>query len=520
MLKLLSCRAAANTINFIAAESWQNCNSYRSIACSYARLFPKHAERIPSPLHTGSTKARKKKPEVVNDTKLAAKRIPSALHTGSTKARKKKPEVVNETKLAATDPDVFGTIGEPTNVEYYIEEFADEGDAHDDARNRTIPFRSNQRPVRWYEQMMSKLIRDKLLKEAIDVLEIRMVQDRVRPRYYTYELLIIECGRVGHVKKAFQLFNRMKQRDLQVTGPVYAALFSACANCDEPKVGLDRAQNLRKQLIQNGTDINRIIYNNMIKAFGRCNDLQTAFELVDEMKDKRMELRIDSMNHLLQSCISDKEYGFRNALLVWHSIYRNRLTPDTNSFNFMMRCTRDCGIGDLPIAQQAIAKILSDSKSLTQIKRSREQLLIGDGNNSPATKALYDGTVASSEDTCNQTPNLISDLPHLGSLVQVNAIKTGTERLFLLGGMDAIITEMERLKVRPDVKTFSQLLSMMPATVEAESELIEKMRYMRVRADTDFFNILMRRRVERRQYESAKVKPEIVNISIATFPNE
>jgi len=42
----------------------------------------------------------------------------------------------------------------------------------------------------------------------------------------------------------------------------------------------------------------------------------TAFSLVDEMLKKKYKLKDETFNFLLQACISDKEAGFRHALLV------------------------------------------------------------------------------------------------------------------------------------------------------------------------------------------------------------
>lgn len=46
-----------------------------------------------------------------------------------------------------------------------------------------------------------------------------------------------------------------------------------------------------------------------------------------------MRMKVDTMNHLLQTCCSDKEYCFRHALLVWHKIYHRKIIPDIHSFN-------------------------------------------------------------------------------------------------------------------------------------------------------------------------------------------
>lgn len=417
------------------------------------------------------------------------------------------------------DPDTFGAldqhVAEPDEI--------DEGDIADDEHYQTIPLRRDQLPQIQYQHMIQKHIRNRQLKEAIDILEVRMKEDRVKPRYYIFELLIIECGRSGYTKKAFKLYSAMKKRGLQVNGPVYAALFNACAKTIHPNEGLKLATNLRKIMIQNGHQMNEIIYNAMIKAFGRCGDIDTAFQLVDEMKEKNLNLKIDTMNHLLQVCCSDKEYGFRHALYVWHKIYRRKMTPDVYSFNLMIRCTRDCSIGSVNEMKYAIAAILKGSTNTSKIKKNqitneielveKKPLSLTNSNEENDLQSLEktetnpepDVNQSSPTEVCDQLPNLLSKLPHLGSIVRLSFVNTPEERFQLLGGLSAFIDEMEGAKVRPNVKTFSQLLDVIGSTRDAEHELIQKMRYMRVRADIDFFNLLMKRRILRKDYDGAMV---------------
>lgn len=400
----------------------------------------------------------------------------------------------------------------------------DEGDIAEEEFNRNIPLRRDQLPQERYEHMIKTFIRDKRLKEAIDVVEVRMKEDRVKPNYYVYDLLIMECGRRGYAKKAFKLYNKMKKRGLKVTGPVYTALFNACAKSIHPKEALSLATNLRKIITQNGFVANEIVYNAMISAFGRCGDIDTAFQLVDEMKEKKLQLKIDTMNHLLQVCCSDEELGFRHALLVWQKLYNKKLTPDLHSFNLMLRCTRDCGIGDLQQMKAVIAQLLSQSGKLAKMRNIKNKtLLIADKPTTPInatdctelTQQTDSDVKLQTKEICDQMPNLLNKLPYLGSVVQLEMVKTAEDRFMLLGGLNGFIAELEETKVRPDVKTFSQILYAIPSTQEAEHELIEKMRFMRVRADTDFFNLLMKRRILRKDYDGAKVRRFLRTASIA-----
>ncbi|XP_055325071.1 pentatricopeptide repeat-containing protein 1, mitochondrial-like [Sitodiplosis mosellana] len=411
------------------------------------------------------------------------------------------------------DPDKFGSLNRQVS-----EPEPDEGDIADDEHYRNIPLRRDQLSQKRYTDMVKRFIRDRRMKEAIDVLEVRMKEDRVKPDYYIYELLIMECGRLGYTKKAFKLYNLMKKRDLRINGQVYAALFSACANTIHPSVGLELAKNLRKSLIQNEYIPNEIIYNTMIKAFGRCGDIDTAFQLVDEMKDRKLLMKVHTMNHLLQACCSDKAYGFRHALIVWHKIYHHKMVPDIHSFNLMIRCTRDCGIGDTDEMRKVIANILQSSQAAVKLRSSKKQQVLfiedkpkkainaatNEGENSDLVEQSGLKNELASKSVCDQMPNLLTKLPHLGSVVKLSMVQTPEDRLMLLGGVKGIIDEFEETKVRPNVKTFSQLLYTIPSTREAEHDLIQQMRYMRVRADIDLFNLLIKRRILRNDYDGAK----------------
>lgn len=395
----------------------------------------------------------------------------------------------------------------------------DEGDIAEEEYLKNIPLRSDQLPLKKYQEMIKNHIKNKCLKDAIDVLEVRMKANRVKPDSYIYELLILECGRLGYTKKAFQLYNKVKQRELKVTNSMYGGLFNSCAYGPYRRSSLEQANNLRKIMIQKGVEPTEITLSIMIKAFGRCGDIETAFELVDEMKEnKNMNVTLYTMNHLLQACIEDKEYGFRHALLVWHKIYQRKITPDVHSYNLMLRCIRECGMGDIDSIRSVLTMILSASQKHLKMKLTKENtgnvLLIVD----KLTQSINQKKITAiervshgvdekvMEKNCDQMPNLLAKLPHLGSLVELNDIQTPEDRLLILGGLSGFIKEMELAKVRPNSNTFSQLIYAITSTREAEHELIEKMREVRVRADISFFNTLMKKRILREDFEGAKVQ--------------
>lgn len=163
-----------------------------------------------------------------------------------------------------------------------------------------------------YARLMKDHFKAKRVKEAIEVLEQRMLkEDRAKPDKYIYNLLISGCAKAGYTRKAFSLFTKMRQRGLQVTPGTYTSLFNACANAPSTADGLGRAQQLREIMLEKGHQPTAVNYNVMIKAFGRCGDVKTAYLLADEMMERQMEVDTRTFNFLLQACASDAEYGFR-----------------------------------------------------------------------------------------------------------------------------------------------------------------------------------------------------------------
>lgn len=215
-------------------------------------------------------------------------------------------------------------------------------------------------------------------------------EDRVKPdSSYIHCLLIGALGRVGYTKKAFMLYNDIKRRGLPVHASAYTGLFNACANSPWLEDGLQRAQHLRDIILETKYEPNESNYNAMIKAFGRCGDLDTAFALVDEMAQNRLKLDDATINFLLQACISDKDAGFRHALLVWRKFVGHNIRPTLYSYNLMLRCIRDCGMGDIAVTTEVISKLLPEESLL--LLENGEKKMIG------FAEAVAEEPVANSE---------------------------------------------------------------------------------------------------------------------------
>jgi len=160
---------------------------------------------------------------------------------------------------------------------------------------------------------------------------------------------------------------------------------------------------------------------------------------------------------------------------------------------------------------EVITGILLESKANNdkELKiNEKQQLMIESVSSSSKGYTLPDVS-----DQNGHEPNLISRFPHLGSLVVLNHIKKAEDRLLLLGGAKGVLNEMEKIKVTPNIKTFTELLDVIPPTNAAERQIIETIRKHKIKCDIDFFNILIKKRSMRCDYDGAKDVLKMVEIA-------
>ena len=451
------------------------------------------------------------------------------------------------------DPDSFGTLSKNAKITDKLE---DDGDIKEESYLKNIPLKSQQLTTKQYADLIKQYLKFKRIKEAIDILEVRMLQeDRVKPENYIYNILIGACAEVGYTKKAFKLFNDMKRRALKPTGDTYTCLFEACMNSPWPAYGLKMATHLRNSMIEKGIEPNITNYNVMIKTFGRCLDLNTAFKIVDEMTSKKIKIRVHTFNHLLHACISNKEIGLKHALVVWRKMLKMRERPNIYSFNLILRCAKDCNVGSKEDMLEVISAIqehnmlLNSDVQILQIENSpalldaniskdvidvrKDPLLIASNENSNENELLTskesDNKTNSLENDCNtletvnsiefvdnfhrpaaivqgrSVPNLLSKVVQIDQVMAFQDIGTSQDKFAIIGGQEDFLKEMEAWNVKPDVKIFTQMLPLIDNNTEAENKLLETMKTLKIKGDIEFYNMLIKKRCLRHDYDNALV---------------
>ncbi|XP_055384113.1 pentatricopeptide repeat-containing protein 1, mitochondrial [Condylostylus longicornis] len=421
-------------------------------------------------------------------------------------------EIRDKEYKPSNDPDTFGGS-------YCL---SDESDDADDLKEeeyiKELPSRDKETIK--YARCIKRHLDKRQVKEALDVLEVEMKRDRIHPDRYIFNLLISGCAKVGYTRKAFKLFFKMKQYGLKPSGGTLTSLFNACANAPTISDGLAKANRLREIMIESDLQPNEKNYNAMIKAYGRCKDLSAAFQIADEMREKCFLIQTETFNFLLQACASDMEFGFRHALLIWHKMKRNDVRPDIYSFNTILRCVKNCSIGDLESMYDVINDIINKSKNFLKEGEGELKVIASNENGGSCVQTSESNTnISSATQTdlvlpkevfyANDVPNLLCSNPHLGNLIKINEIRKPEDRLLLIGGFSGFLREMKFNKVTPNIETFTMLLEVIPSTNSAEKTLISTIKKDGLKADIDFFNTLIKKRCLRFDYDGAK---EVLNM--------
>ncbi|BFF99613.1 pentatricopeptide repeat-containing protein 1 mitochondrial [Drosophila madeirensis] len=417
----------------------------------------------------------------------------------SVEKRKERKEKKPKKVLEHGDPDTFG------DSKFSASQTEDPGDIEEEEYISKPTRHSKKLQTKEYAHLIKEHLNANRLNDAIAVLEQRMLrEDRVKPEKYIYNLLISGCAKAGYTRKAFSLYTKMRQRGLPVSGGTYTSLFNACANAPTISDGLAKAQILRENMLEKGYEPNAKNYNAMIKAYGRCGDVDTAYLLADEMVERKLDMNAETFNFLLQACASKPEHGFRHALLTWHKMLRAGISPDYYSFNAMLRCARDCGFGTL----ESMREVLDQIAPAASEQEAAEQLEAGQKENLPmetsSAKSLADHIEVATTASELELPNLLLPRPHLGSLVALEEVTRPHERFLLLGGITGFLEHMKQHKITPDIQTFTTMLEVVPPTNAAEKQILTFVRKIGLKADIDFFNILIKKRSMRYDYESAR----------------
>lgn len=352
----------------------------------------------------------------------------------------------------------------------------------------------------WYDHRLIKMSKRGQVIEAVTMLKEEMIKkDRVLPTPVSYTVVISALAKAGYTKLAFKLFREMRVMGLKAPKHVLSALFNACANCSDKDEGLRRALNLKDYIVRKGFVLHYITYKAGMKAFAMCGDLKNAFGYLDEAIKEGHKLDLEAISMLLMACISDKVNGFNYAVQIWRIMKSKGIVPEITQYNFLARCVKECGIGESRDVTELLQtgpdqKLLSKVRVAKPIKFKRLTLEEKKSLNVKSLSVVnLDGDV----------PDVLAPVPILENILAVQMVKTAPDRLALLGGVSGILARMRIDNCKPDIKTFTLLIDCIESNEDAETTLVQYMKTFKIKPDTPFCNLLMRKRIFRHDLSSA-----------------
>ncbi|KMQ97249.1 pentatricopeptide repeat-containing protein 1 [Lasius niger] len=379
--------------------------------------------------------------------------------------------------------NIFGDISGRKFEHFEMDEREKEEEKCQDTEAR-IPRRLKPSPGQ-YAKMIKSHMSKKDPKSALQVLDL-MKENRDKPTIYLYNLLLRSFAEQGDIKQCFKLYNKVKRYGLQPNAATYTNLFNACAVCDRNEIALEHLNKLRQSLYEKQFPLNETHYNAMVKAYSWHTQIVEAFQLADEMRDKNIPVKESTYNSLFHGAISDKEAGLRHGLIIWHLMRLKKINPTLTTYNLLLRTIRDTNLGNLKL----------DDVLVSGWEKSRIVLKEGERPDLLASPPVLSSLLS---------------LPEKGQEVADKRIESTSlndvfvnNRLILFGGMEGFLNRMAYCKVKPDIKTITLLLNIIPNTVQAENLLIEAADKRNIELDIDFFNMVIKKRSMRFDYKAAK----------------
>lgn len=464
----------------------------------------------------------------------------------------------SKSALNSKNADVFGKIGEDEEciMPLKAESLPDDDDGYD-----KLEINRDRRHFLFYKNKLTQLIHPKHGKarivEALKLFDEMKRDDRKRMFPFYYTLMITGCAENGYTEKAFELFEEALKHKLKPTDATFTSLFNSCAECPFREMGLQRAERLRRWLQEIGKPLHQTHYHAMIKAFGKLGDIKTAYELVDEMSQKEIAISTVTFNHLLVAAISQSENGFGEAIKLYRRMRFHKVPRDLRTYNLLLKATKSCQIGDREKFKKLLhewinlEKILYHEKKLPpkqpKMKTSTPKISF---SSDKIYEYLPDGSVKQLEtesfierkseksdakelivqDDLNSAmmdrPNFLISTKYnrMGDILNVDydSLKDWKNRFILIGGMEGFLSLLKSEKLKPDIKTFTAMLDLISEDNQSEDNLISSLHQNKVKADSGFYNSIIKRRCFRGDIAAAKktfseMQKNNIPVDLATF---
>merc|ERR1719487_1239993 len=172
----------------------------------------------------------------------------------------------------------------------------------------------------------------------------------VTPDLISYATLIKgHCAR-GFLEQALQLFGQMQRRGISPDAIVFNSILDGCAH----KQMRTLTEQVLKDMEKAGIAPSNFTLSILVKLYGRCSDLDTAFQVVDTYPTKySFKVNAQVYTCLMSACIANG--ALPRALEVYEQMVQAGCPSDAKMYHTLLTgCVRH---GDL----DAAARLLEDA---------------------------------------------------------------------------------------------------------------------------------------------------------------
>lgn len=356
--------------------------------------------------------------------------------------------------------------------------------------------------IRVYNALIMGCSRAAKVEEAMKFYN-QVLKEGLVPNLDTFNALLSCCARAGKVDKAFAVLEEMQQAAGLLPNPKsYNWVVVACANVAD----VDRAFQVARKMRRQGMSLNVVTKNNLIEACCNAGRLERAFTIVKSMvREERLAPNAHTYNTLIKGC---GRWGQLDAALrLLTSMRTAGVSPTVVTYSVAVdACARTGG----PIAMERAFELVDDMRksglepntvtynSLIHAcaKANDVQRAFGVLDRMKREKVTPDNvTLCSLVDACGRARMIgkafavMRSLPRQFSpgralsLPVYNALLHGCYKAKDIEAVNTALGDMRRLKLQPNVVTFSTVISAhaVAGDVDKVLSVLEEMRAVGLR---------------------------------------
>lgn len=177
----------------------------------------------------------------------------------------------------------------------------------------------------------------------------------VEPDLITYSTCVKGYCVQGDLEQATQLFSMMRRKGIQPDAILFNSILDGCAK--RQMRGL--AENVMNDMNTSGIVPSNITLSILVKLYGRCRDLDRAFELVEELSQKHgFQVNTHVYTCLMSACMANGSMD--RAKGVFRQMQEKGCVPDAKTYETLVQgCLRS---GDMVMAAEVVHAALDHAK--------------------------------------------------------------------------------------------------------------------------------------------------------------